>query len=457
MITPARATRGKPPWRGPSSLAAILLVLMSAACGPFRGPQIGRGASAATPALPTAVVIVSTPTASPSATPSPSPSTTPSTTPTATASPTATPVTPAEATATAEAALPPLDAERAAALQGVLDRAVADGYIPGAVAAVNIPGYQTWVGASGLADRQAGTPMTPETRVRIASISKTFTAATVLLLVEEGRLGLDDTLDTWFPELVPGAASITVRDLLQHTSGLYDFLEDPQFVNQAYREPDRRFAPAELVAYAGRFPAAFRPGAEGAWDYSSTNYVILGMIVEAVTGRPLAVEMRERIFEPLSLESTYFAPDEPIEGPFATGYGGSRVQRDVAMSFAYATANLVSTTDDVQRFGRALFAGDLLSAESQELMLSFVGGKGQYNMPELAYGLGVMRNALPVGRGAEESTVYGHIGGYGGFRSALWHAPASGVTIALGVNQALTDPNLLAAALFDATLDVMGR
>jgi D-alanyl-D-alanine carboxypeptidase len=366
-------------------------------------------------------------------------------------------VTPAEATATAEAALPPLDAEQAAALQAALDRAVADGYIPGAVAAVNIPGYQTWVGASGLADRQAQTPMTPETQVRIASISKVFTAATVLLLIEEGRLSLDDTLDTWFPGLVPGADTITVRNLLQHTTGLYDFLEDYQYVNQAYREPERLFAPAELVAYAAQFPAAFRPGAEGAWDYSSTNFVILGMIVEAVTGRSLAEEMRARIFAPLGLEGTSFAPDEPIAGPFATGNSGGAVQQNVAMSFGYATANLVSTVADVQTFGRALFAGDLLSAESRELMLSFVGGKGQYNMPELAYGLGVMRNVLPVGRGAEESTVYGHIGGYGGFRSALWHAPASGATIALGVNQAGTDPNLLAASLFDATLDVMGR
>jgi CubicO group peptidase (beta-lactamase class C family) len=366
-------------------------------------------------------------------------------------------VTPAEATATAEAALPPLSAEQAAALQAVLDRFVADGYIPGTVAAVNIPGYQTWVGASGLADRQSQTPMTPEARFRIASISKSFTAATVLLLIEEGRLSLDDTLDTWFPNLVPSAASITVRNLLQHTTGLYDFLEDIRYVNLAFREPERRFAPAELVGYAAQHPAAFRPGAEGAWDYSSTNYVILGMIAEAVTGRPLAVEMRERIFEPLGLERTYFAPDEPIEGPFATGYGGNAVQHDVAMSFAYATANLVSTTEDVQTFGRALLAGSLLSAESRELMLGFVSGRGQYGMPELAYGLGVMRNLLPVGRGAEESTVYGHIGGYGGFRSALWHAPASGVTIALGVNQAGTDPNLLAAALFDATLDVMGR
>ena len=93
----------------------------------------------------------------------------------------------------------------------------------------------------------------------------------------------------------------------------------------------------------------FAPGAEGYWDYSSTNFVILGMVVEAVTGNSLAQEMRARIFEPLGLTSTYFAPDEAVEGPYARGYTNSRDSTAVAMSFAYATANIVSTAGDVQR------------------------------------------------------------------------------------------------------------
>ena len=451
--------RSTPPWRRLPILLIGLVVLVSSACSSFIAPPAaGPGPVTPTPEIAAVATVaasptLTTPTVAASATAAPSATSLP--TETATAS--ATPVSAAEATATAEAALPPVDAELAAALQAVLDRTVADGAIPGAVAAVHLPGFQPWVGASGLADRQAATPITPETRVRIASISKVFTAVVVMQLVEEGRLSLDDPLSSWLPELVPDAEAITVRDLLQHTTGLYDYLEDRRYAAQAYQNPTRQFAPSELVAYAAQFPSLFAPGAPNSWDYSSTNYVILGMVVEAVTGNSLASEMRARIFEPLGLDNTFFTPDEPVEPPFATGYSRGTLQRDVAMSFAYATANLVSTAGDVAIFARALFDGELVSDESRAAMLDVVSGKGQYNMPELGYGLGVMRHVLPVGRAPEEATVYGHIGGFGGFRSALWHAPASGVTVALGVNQGSTDPNLLAAPLLDAALSSLGR
>jgi CubicO group peptidase (beta-lactamase class C family) len=134
------------------------------------------------------------------------------------------------------------------------------------------------------------------------------------------------------------------------------------------------------------------------------------------------------------------------------------------MSFAYATANLVSTADDVRRFGEGLFGGELLEPETMALMFTFEDGKGQYTMPALEYGLGLMRNQLPVGpdavggaRPSGASTVLGHTGGFAGFRSALWHAPESGVTVALAMNQAMTDPNTLATQVFDAILDAEGR
>ena len=136
----------------------------------------------------------------------------------------------------------------------------------------------------------------------------------------------------------------------------------------------------------------------------------------------------------------------------------------MAMSFAFATANIVSTPRDVQRFAQALFTGELLQPATLETMLTFVSGKGQYKMPALEYGLGVMRNRLQVGpdaggleRPAAASTVLGHIGGFGGFRSAVWFAPESGISIALGVDQAATDPNILATKVFDAILTHQGR
>jgi D-alanyl-D-alanine carboxypeptidase len=369
--------------------------------------------------------------------------------------------TPASAAATSAPAAPASQAaeeiapELAAALQRSLDQIVSDGKIPGSVLAVHIPGYAVWTGASGFIDWQRSQPMTPSTPVRIASISKVFTAAVVLQLVEEGRLDLDAPVSAWFPDLLPAGDRTTVRNLLNHTSGLYDYLEDKGYLARAFERPEHRWAPEELVSYAAGQKLLFQPGQPGAWDYSSTNYVLLGMVVEAVTGNRLAHEMRERIFIPLGLNDTYFAPDEEVHGRAARGYRHEHDYTEISLSFAYATANLVSTVDDVQRFGEALFGGELLRPESLAAMQVFEDGKGQYNMPALEYGLGVMRNQLPVAADvpASAGTVLGHTGGFGGFRSALWHAPASGVTIALAMNQGATDPNILATYVFEAILE----
>jgi CubicO group peptidase (beta-lactamase class C family) len=149
----------------------------------------------------------------------------------------------------------------------------------------------------------------------------------------------------------------------------------------------------------------------------------------------------------------------------ARGYSYENDLTTSSMSFAFATANLAMTTSDLERFGRALFSGDLLRAETREIMLGrFVSGRGQYDMPDLEYGLGVMRNRLPIGAAADgdqrpdaANLVLGHIGGYGGFRSVLWYAQDSGVVIAIGLNQAQTDPNNLAAAVLDRVLIGLGQ
>jgi D-alanyl-D-alanine carboxypeptidase len=187
------------------------------------------------------------------------------------------------------------------------------------------------------------------------------------------------------------------------------------------------------------------------------------MLVEQVTGNSLAAEQRRRILEPLELRETYFAPQEPVVGPQARGYSKGDDHTAVAMSFGFAAANIVSTAGDLRRFGQALFAGQLLEPETHDLMEQFVNGKGQYGMPELEYGLGLMRNRLPVGPGPDgqprpeaQSRVIGHIGGLGGFRAALWYAPESRMLIALSVNQTSTDPNQLATQVLDALLTQQG-
>lgn len=453
---------------------ALVLLLSSAACGvpvevalpPAASPAASAGELAAATTPETASPVGETPAATLEPTATPAPTAEPTAEPTATATTEPTPTATQQPTPTAtEVGLAPFDPGLAATLQQILDQTVADGKIPGAVLSVSVPGQEPWTGSSGIADRQTGRAMEPLTNVRIASISKIFTAVVVLQLVEEGTIELDAPMSTYLPELVPNGDAITVRNLLQHTTGLYDYLEDRNYAAaQAYGNPQQQPEPRELVAYANRFPPAFRSGTPGAWDYSSTNFVILGLIVEQATGNPLAQEMRRRIFEPLGLSATFFQPDEPVPDGSSRGYSENIDRSAAAMRFAFATANLVSTTADVRRFGEALAGGELLEPASMEQMYTFVSGQGQYNMPALEYGLGLMRNVLPVGPGANgqprpaaASTVIGHIGGFGGFRSAMWTAPDSGITIALGVNQGATDPNILATSVFDAILTAQGR
>ncbi|MBC8160349.1 MAG: beta-lactamase family protein [Roseiflexaceae bacterium] len=421
-----------------------------------RAATAAPATTAAPTVLPATVVPSEAPTATQmaTATAAPMPTATPTELPTATVVPSSTPLPPPTAPV-----VQTFSPELAAELQRILDQIVADGTTPGAVASVQIPGYAPWSGASGLADRMQKLPMTTDTRVRIASISKVYTAVVVLQLIEEGLIAIDAPLSAFFPGLVPNADQITVHHLLTHTTGLYDYVEDRNFINLGYSAPSRVWAPSEMVAYTNQFKPLFAPGTPGAWDYSSTNYVILGMIAEQVTGRTLGQEMRDRIFTPLGMSETYFDPEDVVEGPRARGYRGEADVFAISLSIVFATANIVSTTSDIVKFGQGIQNGLLLSPAMLELLYQFENGQGQYNMPELGYGHGIMRNQLYVGPDAygqpqpkAASTVVGHIGGFGGFRSALWTAPVNGITIALGVNQGATDPNILATRVFDAVL-----
>jgi peptidoglycan/LPS O-acetylase OafA/YrhL/CubicO group peptidase (beta-lactamase class C family) len=367
-------------------------------------------------------------------------------------------------TATATPNVPkPFDPVLAAELERLLDRTVANGFVPGAVLSVSVPGYEPWSGASGIADGRRQLRMEPGTLIHSASLTKMFTAVVVLQLAREGALDLDASIGTWLPGIIPFEQSTTVRHLLSHTSGIHDYLEDSRFFIQAYRNPDRIWTPAEVAATTGSMGPAFRPGTPGAWRYSSTNYVILGMLVEEVTGRPLAAEIRARIVEPLNLTNTYFAPDEPFSGAKARGYIRASDRADVSMTFVYATGNIVSTVGDLRRFTEALFTDQRFQAE-KAAMTAFMNTGGAYDMPELEYGLGLMAARMNVGpdptgttRSYEAGRVMGHIGGIAGFRSAVWWAPESGITIALSLNQADIDPNLLARDTLDAVLTWQGR
>ncbi|NJN17104.1 MAG: beta-lactamase family protein [Oscillochloris sp.] len=320
-----------------------------------------------------------------------------------------------------QAALAALLAERAAAINA-----------PGAVLAVERTGYAPWVGVYGQADLAGNLPMEPLSRLRIASLTKPYVAVVTLQLVQEGWLLLDHSVEHWLPGLVPGGERIQVRHLLSHTSGLPEYMTGG-FVGKVRREPERVYTPPELVAEALRYPRRFAPGAAGRWSYSNTNYILLGLIIEAVTRNSLEHELQQRILTPLGLRNTAMAPARATGEGLARGYVRQNDYTELNMSFAWAAGGLTSTADDTLRFANALFAGRLLRPEYLALMRSYVAADRD------GYGLGLMRSAFP-GLGNGE----GHTGGLAGYRSVVWHLPEHGSTIVVLVNRYESDPQKIA-------------
>lgn len=255
--------------------------------------------------------------------------------------------------------------------------------------------------------------MRPNQRFRIGSVTKTFVAALVLQLTEEGSLRLDDPVERWLPGLVPRGASITVRQLLSHTSGLFDYVED----SRTFQDRHRRWSPRELVSLAIEHPPERAvPGASFA--YSSTNYVVLGLIAEAATRTPLERLLRERLFEPLDLRDTSFAPGE-IRGRYVHGHRPPSHQgvvtgppvdtSDEPAWWAWAAGAIVSTARDVQRFYAALLQGRVIGSRLLREMETLVPAG------RLRYGLGLATFPTPCGE------AWGHTGNAQGTIVVAWN------------------------------------
>ena len=310
--------------------------------------------------------------------------------------------------ARAEAAAPARDAK----LQRALDELVAAG-APGAVAIVR-EGDRTTRLTSGYGNRKLRTPVRVDDRFRIGSVTKTFVATVVLQLAGEQKLALDDTVEHWLPGLVPNGKRITVRRLLNMTSGLFDYLDDGDpTVLKPYLEGNLTYTwtPRRLVEVAVAHEPRFAPG--GGWSYCNTCYIVLGLIVEKTTGHALGTELRRRIFEPLRLHHTTFDTGPRIAGRHAHGYEleGKRLV-DVSVlspSFGWAAGAIVSTADDVARFHRALLTGRLLSPDELRAMETTVQTAALG--PGTGYGLGIARLPLPCG------SAWGHQGGTPGYRA----------------------------------------
>jgi D-alanyl-D-alanine carboxypeptidase len=334
---------------------------------------------------------------------------------------------------TSKLAVKPGPARKEANVQRALKRVTAAG-APGAIALVR-DGNQTFRVTSGYGNLEQKASMRPTDRFRIGSVTKTFVATVVLQLAGEGKLGLGDTVERWLPGIVPNGKQITVRELLNHTSGIFDVTNDKGFIARVLWKPTEVWTPRKLVATATAHKPLFAPGAT--WSYSNTGYILLGQIVEAASGNSIGTELDRRIFEPLHLRATTFASSPHIAGTYAHGYfqlDGAR-PRDVSVfsqSSTWAAGAIVSTADDLANFYRALLRGRLLRAGLLRAMETTVPVAADPNGG--GSGLGLFETGLPCGR------VWGHEGTSFGYKTIAYSSRDATRQIVVTVNDSPPSP-----------------
>lgn len=298
--------------------------------------------------------------------------------------------------------------EEQLALEAIVAGRLGSLKVPGAVVGVSIPGRGSWVSAQGIGDLRTAAPITTDDHFRIASVSKTFAATVVLQLVDAGKLALDDILEQFVPG-IPNGSEITIRQLLQMTAGIYDFTLDEQFIAAYDRDPTVLYTPDDVIAIVERHEPDFAPGAS--LSYSDTNYTLLGLIIEQITGTSATQALQDYIYDPLGLTQTSM-PDTPeMPEPFARGYIATSATddslRDVTPSnplSAWTAGGIVSTLHDLQIWAVALGEGTLLSPETQRERLQFILLPGGSRLP-VSYGLGIMDVAGFVGH---NGAIYGY-------------------------------------------------
>ncbi|WP_276313958.1 serine hydrolase domain-containing protein [Nocardia huaxiensis] len=337
------------------------------------------------------------------------------------------------------------DSETAAptTLTRTMDEAVRAGF-PGIQVVIDGPkGHRTL--SAGVGDLGTGAPIPEHSQVRIGSNTKTFVATVLMQLVAEGKVQLDAPVETYLPGVITGNGNdgnrITVRQLLQHTSGLPEYLivGDPGYApdpNSPRVEPGSEqarlvhYTPAELVRSALTLPPQFEPGAKSV--YTNTNYILLGMLIERVTGRAYIDEIQTRILTPLGLRDTYSpgSRETGIRGPHPRGYheiDGKRVDyTEMDVSWADAAGDMIATPADLNTFFKALLDGKLVPAAQLAEMKKTVPFD---RMPGDDYGLALIRHTTSCG-----TEVWGHGGSIMGFGTRNSVAP-DGTAVVVTVNQ----------------------
>lgn len=320
-----------------------------------------------------------------------------------------------------------------APLQKSLDSLVAQDGFPAALAHVNENGRSSsLVAGSARLGRQV--PVPPDGYVRAGSNTKTFTAVVVLQLVAEGKVGLDEPVETYLPNVVRGdgidGRRITVRQLLQHTSGLPNYTEHIG-VEDFEKIQNTFFHPHDLLEAALAHPAKFAPGAK--WEYSNTNYLLAGLLIERVTERPVQEQITERVIKKAGLHRTYWPQpgDRALRKPHPHGYALSRAENGEVIdatrmdpSWGGAAGQMISTPSDLARFARVLLDGKLLAPRQLAEMRKTVDAPV---MPGWKYGLGLLSVPLSCG-----GVYWGHGGDIDGYETR-GGATDDGRSVALAV------------------------
>ncbi len=320
-------------------------------------------------------------------------------------------------------------------LKAILDQVVKAGDAPGIAMYISTPG-SVWRGAAGVSDVKSQTPMHSDDGFSIASASKNFVAVIVLQLVDEGQVILDREISAYLPQdissQIPNSQQITIRQLLSHTSGVAEYLSTKDFIAASkQRDRSRPWTAKEAIRYAYHQNPQAAPGQK--FGYTDTNYILLQLIIEQITGQTLTKVMRDRILDPLALKHSFTELWEKPPVKVATGYINSpqdgkpnlHSQAQVNDGNGLGDGSIVSNGEDLSKFLRYLFTQKtLLSPATLNQMLTFTNNGVSSN-----YGLGIERTQTSCGE------MFGHSGGAYGFAVEMLYCPSQDTTIVVLANQ----------------------
>ncbi len=335
-----------------------------------------------------------------------------------------------------------LNARTSARLGATLNRTWATTWAPGVIAGVWI-GNRGWTAVRGSTRRAAGPRPVLADHTRIGSVTKTLVGTLILKLVDQGKLSLNETVEKWFPTL-PDANTITIGELGNMSSGIATYTGNSAITDQYFANPRQIWNPDTLIAGGAALPRVFAPGT--GFNYSDTNLVMLGRIAEMVTGKPLAVLLRTKVFKPLGMNQSSFPTANRLPTPFLRGYSIQGSQLGNALdatswspTFAAGAGQAISTLGDLHRWAKAVGTGALLTPATQRFRL----------VPNPASEAGGRAYLFALGR---DHGWLGHEGSIPGYNTELEYLPARKATIVVLVNTDISNAqgNSPASTIFDA-------